>query len=56
MAPKVAMQKSISGGSVHTDRNYGTTIIVVFDSYLVFTTRSQPWAGVILVDFSGADT
>ena len=36
MAPKVAMQKSISGGSVHTDGNYGTTIIVVFDSYLVF--------------------
>ena len=56
MAPKVAMQKCVTGGSVHTDENYCTTIIVVFDSYLGFTTRSLPWAGVILVDFTGADT
>ena len=54
--PKGGHAKMRNWGSVHTDENYCTTIIVVFDSYLGFTTRSLPWAGVILVDFTGADT
>ena len=43
-------------GSVHADWNHGITIVVVFDNYLGFTIRSQPWASVILADFSEAST